>query len=273
MASPSRLARVLLDRRTPVRTRLGLLTAGARRHLRPHPVYEVRYGRASVLLSHDDYVTDRKSLELVVSDNSYATDYSDAVVLDIGAHKGYFGAYALAHGARTVISFEPETANIDLLERSAALFRAVGADWQVRPTAVGAASGEAQLHVMAGSWGHAFHPPDSFAQYEVGIQRVSVEAMAKVLADASARAGNSPVIVKINIEGEECETVLGTPADAWECVSELLVETHPWATCDADRLAEHLVPSGLIRTPSAHRLVLRLRRAGAARSDRLPTPR
>lgn len=268
MASAARLARVLLDRRTPVRTRLGLLTAGARHHLRPRPVYAVRYGRASVLLSHADYEIDRKTFKFVVTDDSYATDYTDAVVLDIGAHKGYFGAYALAHGARTVVSFEPETVNIQLLERSAASFRAVGADWQVRPTAVGVASGEAELHVMAGSWGHALHPPDSFAEYKVGVQRVPVEAMANVLAEASARAGNSPVVVKLNIEGEECETVLGTPADAWKRVSELLVETHPWATCDADRLAAHVAPAGLIRIASAHRLVLRLRRAGAARSDR-----
>ena len=47
------------------------------------------------------------------------TDYAGAVVLDLGAHKGYFGAYALARGARLVISFEPETANLELLERGA----------------------------------------------------------------------------------------------------------------------------------------------------------
>lgn len=268
MTSPARLARVFLDRRTPARTRLGLLTAGARRRLRPRPAYALRYGSGNVLLSHDDYAIDRKTLEFVVTDRSYATDYADAFVLDIGAHKGYFGAYALAHGARTVMSFEPETANIELLERSAASFRDEGADWQVRPTAVGAESGEAELHVMAGSWGHALHPPDTFAEYEVGVQRVPVAALSDILAESGTPAGErSPhLIVKLNIEGEECETVLGTPPAAWAGVSELLVETHPWATCDAEDLAAHLAPAGLTRAESAHPRVLRLHRAGPARS-------
>lgn len=273
MTSPARIARVFLDRRTPGRTRLGLLAADALRRLRPRPVYAVRYGRASVLLSHDDYAIDRKTLEFVVTDRSYATDYADSVVLDIGGHKGYFGAYALAHGARTVVSFEPETANIELLERSAASFRAEGADWQVRPTAVGAESGEAELHVMAGSWGHALHPPESLAEYEVGLQRVPVAALAGILAEAGTPPGErSRLIVKLNIEGEECETVLGTSPAAWEVVSELLVETHPWATCDAGDLAAHLAPAGLTRVESAHPRVLRLRRAGPARSGPRTAP-
>ena len=80
----------------------------------------------------------------------------------------------------------------------------------MRPVAVGAAAGEAELHVMSASWGHALHPPDAFAEYEVGTRRVPIAALAAVLADAGGLAEDGArIVAKVNIEGEECSTVLG----------------------------------------------------------------
>jgi FkbM family methyltransferase len=272
MPSPRRLARQLANRRVPLRTRLGLVGVGARRRLRPANSYAVRYGPGVLHLSHDDLGVDRASLDFVLAEEAYATDYGGAVVLDIGAHKGYFGAYALVHGARTVVSFEPERANLVLLDRAAATFRAAGGDWDVRGVAVGPLAGEAELHVMRASWGHALHPPDSFAEHEVGMQRVPVRALVDVLADAERLAHGARIVAKINIEGEECATVLGTPPEAWEDVSEVFVETHSWAPCGADELAAHLGRAELTRAASEHPAVLRLRRAGAPRPGRSTDP-
>ena len=69
---------------------------------------------------------------------------------------------------------------------------------------------------MSGSWAHSLHPPDTWAQYEVGTARVPVEAMADVLEEARALGG--PLVVKVNTEGEECAIVLETPAEAWTAV-------------------------------------------------------
>ena len=272
MPSPRRLARHLANRRVPLRTRLGLLVAGTRRRLRPRAAYSVPYGPSVVHLSHGDFAIDRASFDFVVAEEAYATDYRGTVVLDVGAHKGYFGAYALARGARTVVSFEPERENLALLERSAAAARAAGADWRVRAVAVGPAEGEAELHVMSASWGHALHPPEDFAEHEVGTQRVAVVALAEVLADGRSTAGDAHLVVKVNIEGEECATVLGTPASAWEGVGEAFVETHHWASCDADELAAYLAPARLTRAESAHPVVLRLQREGAPRPGRPSAP-
>jgi FkbM family methyltransferase len=261
MPSPSRFAQVLRDRRVPRRTRAALVAAEARRRLRPKPVYSLQYGGGKLLLSNDDYAIDWETLKSVLVDEPYPTDYDGAVVLDLGAHKGYYGAYALERGARTVISYEPETANLELLQRSAASFRADGADWQVRQSAVGAVEGQAELHVMGASWGHALHPPDDWSEFEVGMQRVPVAALADVLAEAVSLAEESSrLVVKVNIEGEECEMVLGTPPTAWQGVSDLFVETHPWASCGSDELAAHLAPAGLRRVESAHERMLQLRR-------------
>ncbi len=224
-------------------------------------MYDIRLGRARLPVTHDDYAVDWETLKTIVVDGHYALDYSGAVVLDIGSHKGYFGAYALERGARVVISFEPESSNFRYLERLAAPYVARGVDWRLRSEAVGASAGEAALHVMAASWGHSLGPPETWAEYEVGIERVPVVAMTDVLAEATALAGSaSPLVVKINAEGGECAMVLGTSPDSWEKVSAAFVATHPWAGCGADELAAHLAGAGLTREPSEADHVLRLGR-------------
>jgi FkbM family methyltransferase len=257
MPSASRLLDALRHRSLPLKTRSRLLYLEAERRLRRRAAYELPLGDVTVYLSVDDFEIDWKSLAFVVVDEAYAGDYEGAVVVDIGAHKGYFAAYALHRGARAVVSYEPEAANSALLERAAG---AHGGRWLTKRAAVGAEAGEAELHVMSASWGHALHPPDDFARYEIGVQRVAVEPLAEVLRDARDRAGGARVVVKVNIEGEECPLVLGTSAAAWDGIDELYVETHPWARCTADELAGHLEPSGLRRSVSAHPAVLRLRR-------------
>ena len=270
MPSPGRLAGVLLRRRVPLRTRFGLLRAELRRRIRPKTAYPVRYGPGEVFLSHADYAVDWESFKWVVADDAYPTTYEDAVVLDLGAHKGYFGAHALARGARIVVSFEPDVANLELLGQAAETYRRRGADWRIRPTAVGAARGEAELHLMAGSWAHSLHPPDTWAQYEVGTTRVPVEAMADLLEEAQAL--HERLVIKVNTEGEECAIVLGTPAEAWSMVSEVFVEMHEWAPCNAAELVAHLAPVGFRQLPTEMAAVLRLRREAAPRSGSRSAP-
>jgi FkbM family methyltransferase len=258
MPSTSRLAQAVRHGGLPRDTRAGLLRAEVARRARRRDAYPLPLGAATVYLSHDDYEIDWASLAFVVVDEAYAGDYAGAVVVDIGAHKGYYGAYGMLRGAVAVVSYEPETANFGLLARTAT---ALGDAWHVRRRAVGAVPGEADLHVMGASWGHALHPPEEFDEHRVSVEQVVVDALADVLSDAVALADGRRVVVKVNIEGEECPTLLGTPAAAWAGVDELYVETHPWADCGADDLAAHLEAAGFARRPSAHHAVLRLRRS------------
>lgn len=239
------------------------------RRVKPRSIYEVQYAGGCLWLSHGNYEIDWETLKNTLVDEPYVADYGDAIVLDIGAHKGYFGAYALAHGAREIVSYEPERDNIRLLERSAASFgeRDARSVWSVVRAAVSAAAGEAELHVMRASWGHALHPPDAWSEYEVGRERVPVLAIDDILRRAAKRRPqHARLVVKINTEGEECKTVLESAAEEWAVVDELLVETHPWADCGASELAAHLAPVGLTQVRSRHERMLQLRRS-APRSD------
>jgi FkbM family methyltransferase len=264
MPSVSRLARAVRHSGLPRNARAGLLRLEVARRTRARAAYALPLGASSIYLSHDDYEIDWASFAFVAVDEAYAGDYRGAMVVDVGAHKGYYAAYALARGARGVVSYEPETANFALLERAAAAARERGSAWHTRRCAVGAEPGEAELHVMGASWGHALHPPDAFAKHATGSERVRVVAFADVLEEAVARSDGARVIVKVNIEGEECPMILGTHRSAWDGIDGLYVETHPWASCGADELARHLEAAGLSRTESSHPLVLRMRRSAAA---------
>ena len=113
---------------------------------------------------------------------------------------------------------------------------------------------------MGASWGHALHPPDAFAEYEVGVERVPRRGARGRPRGGGRRApAATRVIVKVNIEGEECPRSSGRTAAAWEGVDELYVETHPWAACGADELSRaprggRLHPGARARTRSCLRL-------------------
>jgi FkbM family methyltransferase len=264
----------LLDRRLPLRTRIDLLVADARRKWARRELYGVRYGKGHVYLSDANFGVDRATFTFAVTEASYATEYGGTVVLDVGSHKGYYAAYAAAHGARAIVAFEPESTNLGVLERTAVAYRSGEVAWTIRRAAVDATAGQADLHVLSGSWGHALEPPASFAEHQVGIESVPVVALADALDQAASHLSEGRrLVVKVNIEGAECSAILGTPAGAWKAVDEVFVETHPWADCDAPRLAGHLQPAGLSRVESAHPAVLRMRRGGSPRAGRRSDPR
>lgn len=266
MPSVTRPARALLDRRLPLRTRLGLLALDMRRRVGRRELYGLRYGGGVVYFTEADLGIDRASFDFAAREGSYATDYRETLVVDLGAHKGYFGAYASTHGAHEVVAYEPERGNLTVLARTAETYRRTGTAWTIHRAAVDAEAATAELHVMGASWGHALDPPGAFSRYEVGLETVDVVALADVLADAAARAGDRRVVVKINIEGAECSAVLGTSPESWEHVAEVFVETHPWASCGAGELVAHLEQADLRPVPSTHEAVVRMRRAERPRS-------
>ena len=61
--------------------------------------YGLRFPQGTIRLSYADNETDRNVVWDVFVNRCYGNDFNDSTVIDIGAHKGYFGAYALMHGA------------------------------------------------------------------------------------------------------------------------------------------------------------------------------
>jgi FkbM family methyltransferase len=197
----------------------------------------IRIGDGTIYFAGSTVNGDRGTFGEVFVAECYRADYHNAVVLDIGAHKGYFGAYAIMHGAKAVSSYEPEEDNFRYLERAARSFRSHGHDWQTSRVAVGSHEREAELRVSTDSWSHSLLRRPEQEERDVA-QTVPVVAFGRILENAAEP--NDRIIVKIDAEGSECEIVLRTRAESWAVVSELLIETHSFAPCSAQSIVRHV---------------------------------
>ena len=186
-----------------------------------------------------DFAIDWKAFSAIFADEEYAAEYSGAHVLDVGAHRGYFGAYALTSGASAVASFEPEVRNYETLARTA---KRVGDKWLTRQAAVGERSGTGTLLVDRLSWSHSLVK----VARPVAEQLVAIVTLEQALEDVPL---DSPcVIVKIDAEGSECD-ILARP-EALARVDVLLVEWHPEkAPCSRDELTRSVEQAGLRLRP------------------------
>jgi FkbM family methyltransferase len=197
--------------------------------------------RGDLYFGRESFPVDRVAYFGIFLEGWYRADFREAVVVDVGAHKGYFGGFALLEGAREVHSFEPEATNFAALERAAATF---GARWVVRRAAVAAAQGTVTLNVSAESAGHSIvHAVDGGPRRTLRTEQVEAVAMREVLSRLSGRG--RPLIVKIDAEGAEGEIVLGTPSDAWRGVDVAFLEVHRFAATSTAEIVDHLLAAGL----------------------------
>jgi FkbM family methyltransferase len=195
----------------------------------------------NLYFGRDSFPVDRVAYFGIFLEGWYGGDYDGACVIDIGGHKGYYGAFALHAGAAEVHSYEPESRNFAALEQAVASF---DGRWTPYRAAVGGDPGEVTLYVNTESAGHSVvHQQPDGPRPTLGIERVERVAMREVL-ERAGRSG-APVIVKVDAEGAECEIVLGTDEAAWRAVDAVFLEVHDFAPCSSADVIGHLEEAGL----------------------------
>ncbi len=250
--SPARLAAILRARHVALGGRLLLLGLAGLRALTPPPLRRrlrrlgrpltVPLVRGRVFLS--DPFADYSAFYDVFVDRCYEGEHRGAAVLDLGAHKGYAGAFFLLEGAAGVLSVEPEAHNYGLLARTAEEFRALGHLWAAEKGAVGGRDGTARLFVLDASWSHSLLRRANHALE--GEEEIPLYSLGTLLAQLRALVPEARRrVVKLDVEGAECETILQAPLDVWEGVDELFLEVHSWAPCTWAELRSRLEAAGL----------------------------
>jgi FkbM family methyltransferase len=230
-------------------------------------IVAVPLGVATMYVDRAQLASDWETLRenFVPRKQPYATDYAGAVVLDLGAHKGFFGTYALTEGAEAVLSFEPEETNFACLSATAASARSAGKDWEVQNAAVARQGGLATLRISPESWTHALEPSTGDAPGD-RFETVTVVAVADALEAAAVRASGRRLIVKVDVEGAEDEIFAGQAA--WELADEVFCEMH--APGSAELVDAALTTFGLARS-GEHEGVVHWTRP-CAREDSNPRP-
>jgi FkbM family methyltransferase len=195
----------------------------------------IRLPVGEILMDGQNAAIDFQVFGQVLLDEVYSQVHlRDKVVVDLGAHKGYFAAYALMAGAKAVFSYEPEPTNFACLSRFAETARSQGKMIEVIQAAAGAADGELTLYRSNESWRHT----TIAGQSEVSGDKLQVlcNSLSSILADVRDRFSEEPVVLKVDAEGAECEILLHAPKECFASIREIVFEYHSFADCSLESI-------------------------------------
>jgi FkbM family methyltransferase len=248
--------------------RLDLIRIVASRWKKRPGFYSVRNCIGELLVDGQNAGIDFQVLGQVLLDEFYAeVNLKDRIVLDIGAHKGYFAAYALAAGAKAVVCYEPEPTNFYCLSHFAESAQRRGMAIRVVQAAVSDKEGELPFYTSSESWSHSlFHYEGQGCLQTI---RVRVASLSAVIADARQAFPAEQIVLKVDAEGAECPLLLDSPGDIFSPVSEIVFEYHPFAPRSLGDIIHRLQLLEFVRLPSLREGDLHLmRRPGGPMSPR-----
>jgi FkbM family methyltransferase len=230
--------------------RLDLIRIVAARRKQRTGFYPVHSCVGELLVDGQNAATDFQVLGQVLLDEFYReVNLKDRIVLDIGAHKGYFAAYALAAGAKAVVSYEPEPTNFYCLSHFAESAQRHDKAIEVVQAAVSDQEGELPFYTSSESWSHSLFHHES--QSCLQTVRVRVVSLSNVLADAREAFPIEQLVLKVDAEGAECPLLLDSRADIFAPVSEIVFEHHSFAPCGLEDIIHRLQSLGFLYLPSA----------------------
>ncbi|MDD7941978.1 FkbM family methyltransferase [Actinomycetospora lutea] len=206
-----------------------------------------------IFLDSRSFFVDALTLSYLWNERVFEANFRGRVVLDLGAHKGFYAARALASGARHVVSIEPELRNFELLEL-ARRSNVRSKDWELRRAAVGATSGHVTLHVSNESWAHTVN--EEMIQ-SVGTQEVEMVTLAELLAGLPVHLKGDKIVLKVNVEGMAGGILLAATAGQLAAVAEIDLDVEPGSPFDLDALEAHLQNAGLVRKASSNGKILK----------------
>lgn len=202
--------------------------------------FSLRPAHRCRLVAHTDtMVIDVVTMDYVFRRDLFPVTLAGRVAVDIGAHKGYFGALALTEGAAAVYSFEPESSNFEAMRRAEV---AASERWARRRLAVGAADGEVVLNVSTESWSHSVHSPASGDLHHT--EQVPMIAFGNVLAEIALEHPGTSVLLKLNVEGAAGDCLLSVAPSELRLFDELLIDLESNTPQGLDAVTDHIEAAG-----------------------------
>jgi FkbM family methyltransferase len=204
------------------------------RKIKKKEYYRVSFKELKAILTEKDYNTDRSVFYAIFGKEDYKTNYRQSQVFDLGAHKGYYTLYALLEGASKVYSYEPEEFNFDILRENIELNK-LSEKVVLYKCAVDSESGMKDFYVSSAGWSHSL-----FRRCDTTIVKrfkVRTQSINDVLASMDNKG---KTIVKVDIEGKECDVIYSIDDALMQRISEFFIECHPFAPCSKEEMIEYL---------------------------------
>lgn len=211
-----------------------------------------------VILARESLSFDRNVFREIFIEEVYYTDYTDAVILDIGAYKGYYAVYVLRKGASKVYCYEPESHNFMYLRKIAEFFKAVREGTEMQMCAIGSRNLEADFYVTDTPWSHSLlKRTDKLITRQ---DRIKILSINEVLDRAVQQSKGRRLIIKIDAEGAECDIVLGMEPEFLRRIDELFVEYHSFSPCKKQEIMSYLSDAGFYKIDSRFSDILHFER-------------
>jgi FkbM family methyltransferase len=221
----------------PIRGRLDVFRILRVRRKKLPRTYAIRLSQGNVFVDGQNATIDLRTFAHIFIDRVYRyLHFTDRIVVDIGAHKGYFAAYALLRGAKAVFCYEPENSNFMALTRFTNTLGEKKKSVEVHHEAVGE-EGEVTLYLSEDSWAHTTVSRNLTCTKSINVPSRS---LATVLESAQTGFPGFDFLLKIDAEGAECPLLLGTPAALFSSVKEIVFEYHGFSTCSLDQILRRL---------------------------------
>jgi FkbM family methyltransferase len=225
-----RLFKILANNSFTAMGRMDVLRVVWARRKKERTYRSIRLHVGKIFVDGQDAVIDFQVLGQVLLDEVYSeVDMRDKVVVDLGAHKGYFAAYALTVGAKAVFSYEPEPTNFACLSRFADTARLHGKIIEVIQAAAAAADGKLTLYRSDESWRHTTIAGQR--EGSGGRLQVPCHSLSSILAHVRNRFPEENLILKVDAEGAECPILLRAPEECFASIREVVFEYHAFAGC------------------------------------------
>lgn len=143
------------------------------------------------------------------------------VILDIGAHAGFFTLYCRALNPKVpIICVEPEPRNIIALNEHTALNKADKV--RVEPAALAAESGKRELFVSTDSSFHYLLTDNEKTDSKITVDCLTLNDLLKKYRIKRID------LLKMDIEGGEYELVKNWTASEWELIDRIVMEYHDY---------------------------------------------
>lgn len=225
-----RLLKILTNGLFTTMGRIDVLRMVWARRQRNSDFRSIRLPVGKIFADGQNAAIDFQVLGQVLLDEVYSEVHlRDNVVVDLGAHKGYFAAYALMAGAKAVYSYEPEPTNFGCLSHFAETARLRGKTIEVSQAAAGLADGELTLYTSDESWRHTTIAGQT--KISGGKLQVTCNSLSSILANVRKSFPEGPIVLKVDAEGAECAILLHAPEECFTSISEIVFEYHSFSGC------------------------------------------
>lgn len=146
---------------------------------------------------------------------------SKKIILDIGAHAGFFALYCRALNSKTpIICVEPEPENIKILNRHLEINDTHGV--MVEPSALAEKSGKRELFISPDSSFHFLLSDGEKTDSKIIVNCLSLKDLRKKYKIDRID------IMKMDIEGGEYELIQHWSKDEWSAIDNLIMEYHDY---------------------------------------------